>query len=409
MSETDGTQVAYGDALDAFPDWQSLTRVSGWDIRRGRVDETQRTGTGTATIYANDLTGYLGAAAEFPTHARISLRGFPRFRGHVDTINIQVAQSAVVSGVTRAAIECVDLFDHLSRVELIPGVHGIPPASVPKGQESYVVYGAQQVDDRLIAVLSDAGVPSSLRSIFSGNVNVMTKGYQAGTTAMQVLDETADSEWPGVANRFMNSEGIYCFRGRFARFNPDDPTYEIDTFQAGTGSYVTTGVAQIRELEFTKQKHLIYNAALCYPEGMAEDEIPDMIVTDATSIATYGVRSWSAENLLTLRHNANGNTGADECFLFSSYQIENYAEVVPRVSRVVFKSLRDSDPRAAATWDLMCNIEIGDVLELTTDWISGRHFVEGMTIQARELDGTIPMVTMALDLSPEAYWTVDPF
>src|SRR5574337_1511139 len=113
MSESGGQQIAFGDALDAFPAWQSLEtslgiRVSGWSLNRGRTDETQRTGTGTASIYVHDLSGYLGSGAEFPTHASLLLRGYPRYQGHVDEINVEVNPGADVSHVS---IDCVDLFD----------------------------------------------------------------------------------------------------------------------------------------------------------------------------------------------------------------------------------------------------------------------------------------------------------
>lgn len=413
MSETGGCQIAYGDALDAFPAFTALTRVSGWEIRRGRTDEFARTGTGTATIHVNDLTGYLGAGAEYPVHAQITLRGSPMFRGYVDDINVEVAPSGVVS---RVAIECVDAFDVLAGIEVAPS----DPVSfgdfVPVDSAGNVFYEDGQVDDRIIQALEDANWPSSLRSIFSGNVQVMESVYDAGTSILQIINDAADAEFPTVANLFVDASGVVRFRGRFARFNPS--AYGIPTWYAGTESHVTSGVAQIRTLSFETTKKQVFNAALCYPDPSRHftdggDPIPVVmeyqLVVDNASISKWGVRSWSAENLITRRHNANGNTGAEECRLFAEYVVENYSDPVPRVSRIGLKSLRDSDPRAAATWALMQGIEIGDVLDLTTDWISGTYFVEGITASAHELDGTIPFATVELDLSPAAHWTVDPF
>ena len=154
---------------------------------------------------------------------------------------------------------------------------------------------------------------------------------------------------------------------------------------------------------------MIVNSALAYVEGMAEDEIPEVIIDDAGSQGTYGIRSWSAENLLTKRHLSNGNTGADEALLFATYQVANFKSPVPRISRVQFRSLRDSDHRAAATWALMCGVEIGDVIDIYSDAISGRYFVEGITLDVRELDGDIPWAVCDLDLSPAAFWATDPF
>ena len=415
MSESGGQQIATGGAMDAFPSWVSLEtalgiRVSGWRVNRGRVDETQRTGTGTATIYVNDMAGYLGSGAEFPTHARLLLRGSPRFRGFVDEVNVEVVhtvpnQPVATSGLSRVSIECVDMFDHLSTVELAAGVHGTLPT--PAGQEQYVWYDTAQVDDRMFQVLDDAEVPAALRSVYSGNVEVMPKAYQTGTTAMQVLDECVDAEWPGVSNRFIDSEGRYSFRGRHARFNPG--AYDISFWEAGAGSHVTSGRAAIRRLGYATSRKLITNSAVAYPEGMAEAEMPLVIIEDATSQGKYGRRSWSAENLLTNRHLSNGNTGADEAILFATYQVANYKDPAARINRVQFRSLRDDDTRAAATWALMQGVEIGDVLDIYTDDISGRYFVEGLALEVRELDGTIPFAVCDLDLSPAAFWETDPF
>jgi hypothetical protein len=411
VSEVGGQQIAYGDAMDAFPAWVDLEsqtgfRVSGWRINRGRVDETQRTGTGTATINVNDTTGALGSGAEFPTHARLLLRGSPRFRGFVDEINVEVNHNR--PDLSHVSIECVDLFDHLSTVELLAGVHG-NLIDIPAGMEQYVFYTDDEIQDMMFRVLDDAQVPSALRSVFTGNVVAVGGGFQSPTTAMQILDELADAEWPGVSNRFVDSTGRYCFRGRFARFNPTDPTYGIQFWEAGTGSQVTSGRAQIRRLSYSTSRKLIVNSAIAYPEGAREDEFPEYIIEDATSQATYGRRSWSAENLRTKRHLSDGTNGADQAVLFATYQVQNYKQPVPRINRVQFRSLRDEDDRAAATWDLMCNVEIGDVLDIYADAISGRYFVEGITLDVRELDGTIPWAICDLDLSPAAFWTTDPF
>lgn len=402
-----GAQIAYGDAMDAFPSWETLSRdagarVKGWEFSRGRTDETEKTGTGTGRIFVNDLDAFLGSGADLPTHARMALRGSQRFRGHVSDVYNSVHNSGIKSDAT---IEIEDLFAHLSEVEGVVGVWGIIPP--PNGAEGYIFYENAQVDDRQRSVLTDAGVPSSLTSLYSGNVEVFESSYTGGTTAMQMLDEAVDAEWPGIANRFTDAAGRYCFRGRHARFNPS--AYGTAFWEAATEGLVTAGRAQTRVLEFANPKSVIVNSALAYPQGMADDELAQMRYEDLTSQGRRGIRSWSAENLLTKRHLSNGNTGADECLLFSKYQVDNHAVPTPRIRKLGFRSLRDSDPRAAATWALMKGVEIGDVVDVFTGWISGRYFVEGITTRCEELDGTIPNVTVELDLSPAAYWTTDPF
>ena len=409
MSELDGSQIGRGDPLEAFPSWESLSanvKVSGWNWQRGRTDEFERVGAGTGQIVVKDLGNYL-AGTEFPTHARIMLRGAPRFRGHVEEIEGEVHSSGLKTDVT---IQIADLRSHLSGVELAIGEFGHP---TPSGREQYVFFEDGQVDDRLILALTQAGVPASLMSIFSGNVELLEATYGAGTSVLVVLDEAADAEHPAVSVSFIDASGRYCFRGRHPRFSPENPSYGIQFWEAGGakigGTNYVTGRAQLRGLRWSRGKSAIVNRATAYPQGMAEDELAQMIYEDATSIGQYGLRSWGAENLLTKRHLSNGNTGADEALLFAQYQVENHKTPQTRARKITFRSLRDSDPRAAATWALMCGIEISDVLDLYTPWIGGRYFVEGITQRAEELDGTIPNVTTELDLSPAAFWSSDPF
>lgn len=410
MSELDGSQIGFGDPLEAFPSWESLSanvKVGGWEWQRGRTDEFERTGAGSGRIFVKDRSNYL-AGASFPTHGRIRLRGSDRFRGHVDEVDGEVHSSGLKTDVT---LELTDLRAHLAGVELVIGEHGHP---TPTGREQYVFFEDGQVDDRIILALTQAGVPSPLRSIFSGNVMLIESVYNAGASILQVIDEAVDAEWPGVANSFIDAGGRFCFRGRHARFNPGNPTYGINFWEAGASAiggsdYVTGSRAQMRGLRWSKGKSTIYNRALAYPQGMAEDDLAAMLYEDATSVGLYGQRSWSAENLLTKRHLSNGNTGADEARLFARYQVDNHKAPAIRARKITFRTLRDSDPRAASVWALMQGVEISDVLDLYTPFIAGRYFVEGITQRAEELDGTIPNVTTELDLSPAAFWSSDPF
>lgn len=407
MSEVGGVQVSTGPVLAADPGFTPIVKPRSWSARRGRSDEFVRTNTGSATVVVNDRTSQFSSGMEFPTHVLLSLRGSPRFRGYIEDPERAVHPSGIVQ---RVSIECSDAFSVLSGIE----VAATNPISfgdtVPSESRGDVFYENGQVDDRIIQALEEAGWPSSLQSIFSGNVNVMETVYDPGTSIMQIIQDAADAEFPTVANLFVGADGRVMFRGRHARFNPG--AYGISTWQAGTMGHVGPGVAQMRVLEYATPKSVLYNAALCYPDpnrSLAEVDLEDQVRFDSASITQHGIRQWSAENLLTLRHNSNGNTGPEECQLFAQYVVDNYSEPRDRISRVQFRSLRDSDPRAAATWALMCGVEIGDQVVITTDWISGTYFVEGISMEVEELDGTIPDATVELDLSPAGYWASDPF
>lgn len=349
----------------------------------------------------HDTDGRMGSGTDMPTHIRTSLRGSPRYRGLVDQREGDVHPSGVK---TDLSLQGVDLLAYLALAETDAFSWGHPK---PLGTEAFAFYEDGQVDDRQIAILQDAMVPASLRSVFSGNVAVHESAYTPGTTVLQMLDEAADAEHPVVGNRFVDVSGRYCFRGRHARFNP--AAYGFTFWEAATENMVTSGRAQMRVLAWSDGTDMVHNIATSYPIGMDLKQISEMTLRAETSINRYGPRPWTAPNLLTKRHLSNGNTGADECLLFNQYVISNYSSPVPRITKIRFTSLKDSDSRSAATWALMTGVDIGDVVDVFTRWISGRYFVEGIRTYARELDGEIPYAEVDLDLSPAAHWTSDPF
>jgi hypothetical protein len=68
-------------------------------------------------------------------------------------------------------------------------------------------------------------------------------------------------------------------------------------------------------------------------------------------------------------------------------------------------------PHAAATWNLLSLIEIGDLVSLTVGSPGGGgftdegFFVEGIHEQVQPLGADYDDVTLTLDLSPQAYFT----
>jgi hypothetical protein len=70
-----------------------------------------------------------------------------------------------------------------------------------------------------------------------------------------------------------------------------------------------------------------------------------------------------------------------------------------------------AQPHAAATWNLLSLIEIGDQVSLTVGSPGGGgftdegFFVEGIHEQVQPLGADYDDVTLTLDLSPQAYFT----
>ena len=74
---------------------------------------------------------------------------------------------------------------------------------------------------------------------------------------------------------------------------------------------------------------------------------------------------------------------------------------------------RHQRPRPPATWALLCNVDISDIVHLTTTHGGGGGFdddfyVEGIHYQARP-GGVIPYVELTLDVSPRGYYDDNPF
>lgn len=435
-----GISVAFDDAaLVVNPSWTRLdtetdVAVQRYTIRRGRADERSKTGTGTATISGIDLNGVLdptNSTGPFYTlldpvkQVSIYLQnpvtgGWSSiFRGFVSDWNYDLD---VTENFTRFDIECVDALDIFADAEVIPDVAG---NTVPSESTGDVYYDPQAtVDDRIFAALADAALsvgvtewPAGLMNIFSGNVAVQGTVYSSQTPLLQVLDDAADAEFPGVANRYVSKTGIFSFKGRLARFNPTDPTYGITTWKAGDEAAFVgdSSTAVISGLKFTRGKTNLINAAIATPTGIADADIAGQFDSDAVSIAAFGARSISFPNLITQQGNETGTPDAlDETKKFASYYVDNFKDPRNRVSQIVFRPQATSGARGAAVWALMCGVEISDRISLTTTHPGGGGFnedfyVEGITYEVVPMTASHPEVTLTLDLSPTAYFTTDPF
>lgn len=408
--------------------------VTGWKIDRGRSSELDKTQTGTATIELKDFVGafdptntggpYYGLLDPMK-QAGISLQNPVDdtygivFRGFVSEFNYEMDISAKFCNVT---IELVDAFDLLSSLELSPTVHG---QTAPAGAEGDVYYTgepttAKHVDVRIEDLLTDAAWPSLLQDIFSGNVTVQEKIYERRDQALTVLQDAADAEFPGVANIFVSKEGIIRFHGRFARFYPGRVGYGIDTWKAGFNQQAVADstVAPVAALGFRRSEADIYNACLALPLGVDDGDVPGQMTTDPTSIALYGYRGLSFDSLLTYAgHNDDltTTTAAEETKKFSNYYATNYNTPKTRVSKLTFRPVGAGHPNATALWDLMCGVELGDLISLETNHPGGGGFDEDFYVEGIHYDAdvqggdTFTNVTLELDVSPRSFFDNNPF
>jgi hypothetical protein len=419
------------------------TRIYQIDVRRGRQDEFERHDTGTATIYIHDTEGlydptnlsspYLGQLDSAPV--AIAIRNpvtdtwHPLFRGVVDEYGYNLPGSQVKEDVQ---INCVDALDHLANVEMAPAdppIFGHP--WLYDDEQGSIIYEETNpgfgVQQRIETALGDANWPSSLMSIFTGNVTMQRSRYAPGESILTVCQDAADAEWPGIGQLFVDRYGFVCFHGRFARFDPDTVSatathWDFHRWSAGDGLAIQADptLAQIRPpFTFGRSRKMIRNAALCYPMDIKQQDIAGQVSLDTASIAQHGLHSWSSTDLLVETPYTSGNTTAnEETRDYANYITANYADPQTRLSQVTFKSLRPTDHRAAATWALICQIDISDVITITTTHPGGggfdnTYYVEGLsytlTPLEKNLDLGYPAVTLTVDLSPATYWDANPF
>ena len=89
--------------------------------------------------------------------------------------------------------------------------------------------------------------------------------------------------------------------------------------------------------------------------------------------------------------------------------MDNHAPPRTRVSQITFRPISPTHFNGPALWNLVCGIEIGDVVHLNTTHPGGGGFdedfyVEGLHYDAVPMRADYPEVTLTLDLSPRAYY-----
>lgn len=439
----EGICVAFGDsALTVSPTWERLDStdhlVSSYTVDRGRAVELDKTGTGSAEIKIIDQEGLLdptNSSSDYwdadnsvttvdPTrqvgialYNPVADTWSTIFRGFAEEYNFELD---IAKQFLSLDLPCVDLMDILAGAEMKTGVSGTLP--VPSGSDGNIVYAAATVDDRIKALLIDAGLDAtwqaSLTSIFTGNVNVKQTVYSPGTSILSAILDAADAEFPGVANVYVAKDGTFTFHGRLARFNPTDSQYGITTWACGdeVACAADDTLIPIAALGFTRSKNHIINSAYSAPREIADADIADQYVDDATSQAAYGTRSESFDNLICDGHVSPGTTtDLVETKKFGSYYVDNYATPRTRINRLVFKAKAAGHPLASQLWQFLCEVDISDLVTVTTSHPGGGGFdenfyVEGLHYQVAPTgDDKVRNVTLTLDVSPQAYYTTNPF
>ena len=429
--------VAFDDGpLEWSPTWTCLDYfenfVSGVDISRGRQSELDLTEASTATVYLNDRDGLFDDGSPWTPWAGkldgkqimlqcwdpVELEWVQQWRGRIRNIGYDF-NPATISGVSilsNVQLECVDLLADLARVNFVVGVFGDTP---PAGSEGVVYYNASPVDDRIVAMLIEAGLSSDWYVVFTGNVDVQAMVYNAADVLLAGISDACDAEFPGIANRYTDRFGRFVFHGRGARFDPDtvsasagDAAWDFQRWKVGDGAAIAldSARAQIRPpLRWSRGLDKIINSAYATNRGILEANKAGQVVEDATSITAYGRMPWSAEGLIVKEGTTTGNTAKDEAKLYAQFWVNACKDPVTRVDEVTLKSIRPGDARGAATWAPLLRADVSDIIDVEHGYpggvgVSAEFYVEGSTMSVRPLNRDFDMVERTFSLSPVSYY-----
>ena len=440
QSAADGTTGSDGNPV-SFP----ANFVAGYDITTGRQSLISQTDTGTATVYINDRDGlfdpnnvsspYFGklVGRQILLQLRNPVTGIweEQFRGLIDELHFDIDGSAVnASGQPINAsiqMECVDMFDYLAGYGLTPGLDGVSP---PAGSEDTIYYAASgpgaTVEDRVIEVLTDVGIDSTMYLTASGNVQLLEGKYDPDESALTVLRDCADAELPFIANCYVNRHGQFCLRGRYSRFSPDNVAaepgseWDFNRWRVGDGAAIQSDHtrAQMRVLSYANSRSNIINAAICYPQGLAAANMPNQVYADTASISTYGKHTppGPMSDLLIANRVGGAVEGKTECLNYAKLLVKNQKDPREAITALNLKSINPNDSRASATWDILTRSDISDIINVAGGYPGGTgitgaataddYYIEGKQMQVRPANTAYHYVELDLEVSP-AVWSMD--
>ena len=441
--------IAFDDAWsEEEPTWTRIDEQTGFSVSniqidRGRAQEFDKTDTGTATIQLVDYSGAFDPTNSGSTYGSktdpmrqvliqrkhpISGTWYPRFRGFISKWTFEPYPKENVMFIT---IECEDGLAVLAAAELMAGQHGDTPPTISDGNVWYGPTTGTIVQAQIGKILDDAGWPTGLRSIFSGNVHVQPTVYSSRNQFLTAIDDMADAEFPGVANRWIGAAkpdgtpGCFVFHGRLARFHPSDVSYNIDTYKAGDDAAVLSdpttiplaGGSEDQPLQFVHDKNDIINQAYFAPKGILQSDIANQWVTPAdagASIDQFGPRTLSGEDLITLDDLLTGDDAKDATKSFGQYFVDAYSDTKTRVPQLSFATRDTGALHSSALWDFLTKSDIGDRIQLTTTHGHGGGFSSSGTADYFYIEGfhetQTPMntrtddVRVTVDVSPATFW-----
>lgn len=432
-------------ALAPTPDWERIDttyNVRLVTIDRGRDNEMSRTGVGTASVELIDRTGDFdptntsgaffgrltsGKPLGPPVQAYISLTDTDStewilFRGYISRLQWSLYQNEGHANVTLDLVDALALF---AACEMAPdGSFGdsVEDGNIIFDEDEDTDAIGRDPDGRLHRALDSLGWSDAMRTINSGNVGLQRTVYAPRSPLLQVLQDAADADFSFVGNLYIGgprNPGDVVFKGRYARFNPSDPSYDIQTWLTGDDAEAEATPNTVRlspPLVASLDDVNLYTAAFATPQDplgdLTQADYAGQYVTDAAAAVKQGLRTWTAENLLTAGGEL-GSTALEEVKLVADYVVDNYQYPAVRVGPLTVKSRDPNSLRGVATWTMLTQVEISDRVAVNTTHAGGGGFsdtfyVEGIHYVMRP-GGGMAVVEMTLDVSPATFYDNNPF
>jgi hypothetical protein len=410
--------------------------VASIEIHRGRQTLADQTNTGTATVFLNDTAGLFDPAnVSSPYYGKIDGKPImlqcwnpvtstwiPQFRGTIDEYGYDLNPTQVVSNIQ---LDCVDVFDYLGGYELMPGADGKTP---PAGSEGTICYygatsaTAQNIQDRIVEILTDAHIDPTMTVVFTGNVQLQVTKYDPGEAALTALRDAVDAELPTIGNIYVDKIGRFVFHGRGSRFDPDTVSagaspgaWNFRRWKVGDHTAIVSDAtrAQVRVLATQRARSSMINRGICWPRGIAETGMANQVYEDSAAGTQYGKYSWTAGDLITYFSATTGNYATTECKNFATFKVKNTKDPQTAIRTLTMKSLPPGDSRASATWGCLTGVDISDIVNVSVGYPGGtgiqntEFYVEGVTMRINPSGDTrYDLVEVDLDVSP-AVWSQD--
>ena len=406
-------------------------RVVHWETHRGRNNEFDKTEAGTAQIVLQNRDGLFDPlkadsiytipgnllpmrqvtiTANSPEHPTV---WNPVFTGFIE--GWEYTRRGPRHG--QCTLSCVDGFEILQQAQVQP---------VKNSAQGGHFFPVQDVKDRIRAGLQFAGWPAARSSLFSGNVAVQKIIYPVGSSMLQVIQDAADAEFPGVANFYMDKRGWACFRGREFRLDPfNDDWDQPSSPPAGTASrsaylyrfgddqaiQADPTLLPIADLSWTFNQQHLYNWVTIIPAEWDERDYWKQQVTDSVLAKKYGKRDLTISGLLTYAGTAASpvQTAGQECRRFARYYLQNYKHPKVRANVLEVHSKFEDD----RIWDFLLNVELSDVVELWTvnpggGGFAGEQFYVDGIHNVVNAEGDWPEWVSTYDLSPRGHYEYFP-